>query len=292
MIIRKAVIPAAGLGTRFLPATKAQPKEMLPIVDKPAIQFVVEEALNAGISDILIITGRGKRAIEDHFDRAFELEYYLDRFGKKRELSQVETIASMGRIHFIRQGSPSGLGHAVLQARDHVGNEPFVVLLGDDILSGDPSCILKMTEIYDEKKCTVVAMERVPMESVTSYGIIQGVEERKGLYKVDRLIEKPAPELVKSNLAIMGRYLLTPGIFHALENTQPDTKGEIQLTDAIEELRKTEPVYGFEYTGPRWDTGNKIGFLKATIDSALSREDTREEITAYLKQKLGLKSGD
>ena len=286
MLIRKAVIPAAGLGTRFLPATKAQPKEMLPIVDKPAIQFVVEEALNAGISDILIITGRGKRAIEDHFDRAFELEYYLDKLGKKRELSQVETIASMGRIHFIRQGSPAGLGHAVLQARDHVGNEPFVVLLGDDILGGDPACIQRMMEIYAEKQCSVLGLEKIPIDKASSYGIIQGKHEGDGVYKVDDLIEKPGPKETKSDLAIMGRYILTPEIFQALENTQADAKGELQLTDGLKQLKKTQGIYAYLYNGLRWDTGDKLGFLKATVDFALSREDTRDDFRAYLKKKL------
>jgi len=287
MRVRKAVIPAAGLGTRFLPATKAQPKEMLPIVDKPAIQFVVEEAIIAGLSDILIITGRGKRAIEDHFDRAFELEYYLGKQDKKRELSQVETIARMGNIHFIRQGSPAGLGHAVLQAKDHVGNEPFVVLLGDDILGGDPACILSMMQIHEEKESSVIALEKIPIEKAGSYGIVQGVEEKQGLYKIDKLIEKPKPEEAKSDLAIMGRYILTPEIFSALENTDPDAKGELQLTDALSRLGETQSIYGHLYKGLRWDIGDKIGFLKATVDYALSRDDTKDELTAYLKRKLG-----
>lgn len=288
MTIRKAVIPAAGLGTRFLPATKAQPKEMLPIVDKPAIQFVVEEALIAGISDILIITGRGKRAIEDHFDRAFELEYNLEKLGKKRELTQVETIASMGRIHFIRQGTPSGLGHAVLQAKDHVGDEPFVVLLGDDILGSDPSCILRLMEVYEEKKASVIALQEVPIEKAGEYGIVEGEILGDGLLKVSKLIEKPKLGESKSNLAIMGRYVLTPEIFKALENTHYDKNGELQLTDALHELNKTQEIYASVYKGLRWDTGNKIGLLKANVDYALQREDTREEFIAYLREKLKL----
>jgi UTP--glucose-1-phosphate uridylyltransferase len=288
MTIRKAVIPAAGLGTRFLPATKAQPKEMLPIVDKPAIQFVVEEALVAGISDILIITGRGKRAIEDHFDRAFELEYNLEKLGKKRELSQVETIASMGRIHFIRQGTPSGLGHAVLQAKDHVGDEPFVVLLGDDILGSDPTCILRLMQVYDEKKASVIALQEVPDEKACEYGIVEGEDLGEGLLRISKLIEKPKPGQSKSNLAIMGRYVLTPEIFKALENTQYDKNGELQLTDGLHELNKTQEIYASVYKGLRWDTGNKIGLLKANVDYALQRDDTREEFTAYLKEKLKL----
>jgi UTP--glucose-1-phosphate uridylyltransferase len=288
MTIRKAVIPAAGLGTRFLPATKAQPKEMLPIVDKPAIQFVVEEALIAGISDILIITGRGKRAIEDHFDRAFELEYNLEKLGKKRELTQVETIASMGRIHFIRQGTPAGLGHAVLQAKDHVGDEPFVVLLGDDILGSDPSCILRLMQVYEDKKASVIALQEVSVEKAAEYGIVEGEDLGDGLLKVSKLIEKPKPGESKSNLAIMGRYVLTPEIFKALENTQYDKNSELQLTDALHELNKTQEIYASVYKGLRWDTGNKIGLLKANVDYALQREDTREEFTAYLREKLKL----
>ena len=288
MTIRKAVIPAAGLGTRFLPATKAQPKEMLPIVDKPAIQFVVEEALIAGISDILIITGRGKRAIEDHFDRAFELEYNLEKLGKKRELTQVETIASMGRIHFIRQGTPSGLGHAVLQAKDHVGDEPFVVLLGDDILGSDPSCILRLMQVYEEKKASVIALQEVSVEKAAEYGIVEGEDLGDGLLKVSKLIEKPKPGESKSNLAIMGRYVLTPEIFKALENTQYDKNSELQLTDGLHELNKTQEIYASVYKGLRWDTGNKIGLLKANVDYALQRDDTREEFIAYLREKLKL----
>jgi len=287
MLIRKAVIPAAGLGTRFLPATKAQPKEMLPIVDKPAIQFVVEEAINSGLSDILIITGRGKRAIEDHFDRAFELEYYLEKFGKKEELAQVETTASMGRIHFIRQGSPAGLGHAVLQAKDHVGQEPFVVLLGDDILR-DTSCIENMIEFHKQTKANVIALEKIPTEKAGSYGMVYGSEEKKGFYRIDKLVEKPQTSDAGSELAIMGRYILNPEIFTALENTKPDRIGELQLTDGLVELKKTQPIYGYLYQGLRWDIGNKIGFLKATVDYALERKDTRDEFIAYLKSKLGM----
>ncbi|MCD6218695.1 UTP--glucose-1-phosphate uridylyltransferase GalU [bacterium] len=287
MLIRKAVIPAAGLGTRFLPATKAQPKEMLPIVDKPAIQFVVEEVLTAGISDILIITGRGKRAIEDHFDRAFELEYYLKKQGKGKLLDEVGTIASMGQIHFIRQGTPAGLGHAVLQAKDHVGNEPFVVLLGDDILGGNPACIQEMMRIYEEKKCSVVAVEQVPIEEAHKYGVVVGekANDNDNLIKVDYLKEKPKKP--KSDLAIMGRYVLTPEIFTMLENISPDEKGEIQLTHALEELLKMQPIYAYLFEGLRWDIGNKIGFLKATVDYALSTDEVRDEFTEYLKDKLG-----
>jgi UTP--glucose-1-phosphate uridylyltransferase len=289
MVIRKAVIPAAGLGTRFLPATKAQPKEMLPIVDKPAIQFVVEEAIKAGLSDILIITGRGKRATEDHFDSAFELEYYLREKGKAEELKvlkEVDTITSMGRIHFIRQGAPLGLGHAVLQAKDHIGNEPFVVLLGDDLLPQDTSCLDKMIEFYNETKSNVIALERIPMEKADSYGVIHGKEERKGFFKLTRLVEKPSKPEDKSDLAIMGRYVLNPEIFTALEHTKSDPKGEIQLTDALSELNKSQPIYGFLYEGIRWDIGNKLGFLKATVDYALQRDDTRDEFIEYLKKKL------
>lgn len=289
MVLRKAVIPAAGLGTRFLPATKAQPKEMLPIVDKPAIQFVVEEAVKAGLSDILIITGRGKRAIEDHFDLAFELEYYLqknEKFEELKELKKVETIASMGRIHFIRQGAPLGLGHAVLHAKDHVGNEPFVVLLGDDLLGGDTSCLEKMIQFHYETKSNIIALERIPLEKASSYGVMHGKEQQKGFYKSERLVEKPKEKKDISDLAIMGRYVLNPEIFKALENTKPDEKGEIQLTNALTELSKTQSIYGYLFEGVRWDIGNKLGFLKATVDYALERDDTREEFKAYLKQKL------
>lgn len=291
-MIRKAVIPAAGLGTRFLPATKAQPKEMLPIVDKPAIQFVVEEVLTAGISDILIITGRGKRAIEDHFDRAFELEYYLEKAGKKQLLIDVGTIASMGRIHFIRQGTPAGLGHAVLQARDHVADEPFVVLLGDDILAGNPDCILEMMNIYENKKSSIIAVEKVLKEKASEYGIVKGELEKGNLFKISEMLEKPPivpPDYIyedKYVLAIMGRYALTPEIFANLDTITPDTHGELQLTDALKDLLNSQSIYAYLYEGLRWDIGNKLGFLKATVDYALSISDIRDDFTEYLKGKI------
>jgi len=289
MVIRKAVIPAAGLGTRFLPATKALPKEMLPIVDTPAIQFVVEEAIKAGLSDILIITGRGKRAIEDNFDRAFELEDYLKERGKAEELNKlkkVETIPSMGRIHYIRQGNPFGLGHAVLQAKDHIGDEPFVVLLGDDILPGDTSCLDQMIRFYNKTKSNVIALEKIPIEKAKDYGVAHGREEENGFFKIERLVEKPKKETDMSDMAIIGRYLLNPEIFTALENTPKDQDNEIQLTDALSILNKTQPIYGYLYQGKRWDVGNILGFIKATVDYALERDDTRKDFISYLKKKL------
>ena len=291
-MIRKAVIPAAGLGTRFLPATKAQPKEMLPIVDKPAIQFVVEEVLNAGISDILIITGRGKRAIEDHFDRAFELEYYLEKAGKLDLLDEVGTIAGMGRIHFIRQGTPAGLGHAVLQAKEHVGDEPFIVLLGDDILEGDPYCIGEMISIYEERKCSSVAVQKVLKEEAKNYGIVRVEKKKDDLFKVLQVEEKPPvapPEFIiddKFVLAIMGRYVLTPEIFTELENVTPDKFGELQLTHGLERLLNTKPIYAHLHEGLRWDIGSKLGFLKATVDYALSIDEIRDDFIEYLKGKI------
>lgn len=284
--VRKAVIPAAGLGTRFLPATKAQPKEMLPILDKPTIQFVVEEANAAGLSDVLIITGRGKRAVEDHFDKAIELEIILEKKNDTERLRQVEESTSIANIHFIRQKEPLGLGHAVLCAKDHVGGEPFVVLLGDNIVERDHPCIPELIDQYILRKCSILGLQEVPDEKLQDYGIIEGTEVEDGIYRITDMIEKPDPGEAPSNLAILGRYLLTPGIFPCIEETEPDKRGEIQLTDAIKRLGKTEDIFGVVYTGKRWDVGDVPGFLKATVDFALMRDNLRDDFIEFLKSKL------
>jgi UTP--glucose-1-phosphate uridylyltransferase len=284
--VRKAVIPAAGLGTRFLPATKAQPKEMLPIVDKPTIQYVVEEAVAAGLTDILIITGRGKRAVEDHFDKNFELEYMLREKKDFERLKLVEESTTMANIHFIRQKEPLGLGHAILCARDHVAGEPFVVLLGDNIVQRDKPCTTELIDQYHLRKCSILALQEVPESKLSSYGVIEGHEEEEGIYRITDLVEKPDPHDAPSNLAILGRYLLTPGIFKCIEQTCEDKRGEIQLTDAIKLLGKTEDLFGFVYKGHRWDVGDALGFLKATIDMAMMRKDLRAKLREYLKDVL------
>jgi UTP--glucose-1-phosphate uridylyltransferase len=285
-IVNKAVIPAAGLGTRFLPATKAQPKEMLPIVDKPTIQYVVEEAVSAGIQDILIITGRGKRAVEDHFDRATELEHFLRSRGKAHELELVEAVTRPARIHYIRQGEPLGLGHAVLQAKDHVGNQPFVVLLGDDISVPERSATRLMMEAYKKYETSILAVQAVAENEVSRYGIIAGEEISPGEIRVKDLIEKPAVNEAPSNLAIIGRYLLTPAIFACLERTKPDPKGEIQLTDGLRLLLNEEPMHAVLYTGKRWDVGHVEGFITATIDWAMRRPELKKHLLRYMRRVL------
>ena len=280
--ITKAVIPAAGLGTRFLPATKAQPKEMLPIVDKPAIQYVVEEAVRAGIDDILIITGRSKRAIEDHFDRNFELEYVLEDRGKTAELVEVRRLAELADIHYVRQGEPLGLGHAVSVARKHVGDEPFVVMLGDDIMDDESTVLPDMMKTHEETGASIIALSEFPLEEISSYGCVDPQHITEQLVQIRRIVEKPAPADAPSNLAVMGRYIFTPGIFDALGEIRPGVGGEIQLTDAIELLLQTEPVHGWIFTEGRFDVGRKIDFLRATVELALERGDLGAEFREYL----------
>jgi UTP--glucose-1-phosphate uridylyltransferase len=280
MRVKKAVIPAAGLGTRFLPATKSQPKEMLPIVDKPAIQYVVEEAVQAGIRDILIVTGRGKRTIEDHFDRSFELEVRLEQAGKYEELKQVREISDMAAIHYIRQKEPSGLGAAVALAEPHVGAEPFAVLLGDDIIQGN--ALKEMVGLYGRYGRSVLAAREVPRAEICLYGAIEPEFVEDNLARVLRIVEKPPPEEAPSNLASIGRYVLTPEIFDALRETPPDRSGEIQLADAINLLAHQQTVYAFVFEGERYDIGKKIDYLRATVELAIDREDVGAEFRAFL----------
>ena len=280
--VTKAVIPAAGLGTRFLPATKAQPKEMLPVVDKPAIQYVVEEAVRAGITDILIITGRGKRSLEDHFDRAFELEYYLQEKGKFDDLSEVQALAEMADIHYVRQGEPLGLGHAVGVARKHVGDNPFVVMLGDDIMDRRSTVLEGMIATYEQYGRSVIAVKEFPIEEISSYGCVKPEQVSDGLVRVLDIVEKPAPAVAPSNLAVMGRYVFTPEIFDQLERVAPGVGGEIQLTDAIALLLKDQAVYGYQFTEGRYDVGKKIDYLRATVEIAIDRDDLGPEFRAFL----------
>jgi UTP--glucose-1-phosphate uridylyltransferase len=285
-LVRKAVIPAAGLGTRFLPATKAQPKEMLPLVDKPAVQYVVEEAVSVGITDILVITGRGKRSLEDHFDRSFELEYYLEEGGKLAELAEMRRIAEMAEIHYVRQGEPKGLGHAVLVASEHVGKQPFAVLLGDDIMHPDAGVLAGMLAVYERYGHTVLALKEVPPEDISSYGCAAVTPLEDNIVKVEDVVEKPAQEEAPSNLAIMGRYVFGPEIFDVLAETKPGRGGEIQLTDAIKTLGEHEPVYGWTFRDGRFDVGNKLDYLEATVELALEREDIGPAFRRFLVERL------
>jgi UTP--glucose-1-phosphate uridylyltransferase len=280
--VRKAVIPAAGLGTRFLPATKIQPKEMLPVVDKPAIQYVVEEAVEAGLRDVLVISGRGKRAIEDHFDRNFELEYYLAEAGKHDLLKEVEAVNEMADIHYIRQRDPLGLGHAVSLARDHVGSEPFAVLLGDDIMVDDARLLRSMIAVHQEHGGSVLAILEVPREEISAYGCAEVEPVAEGVVRIHSLVEKPRPEDAPSNLAVMGRYVFTPEIFGALDQIEPGAGGELQLTDGIARLLERQPVYGCTFQHGRYDIGRKIDFLRANIELALERPDLGPELSALL----------
>jgi UTP--glucose-1-phosphate uridylyltransferase len=284
--VTKAVIPAAGLGTRFLPATKAQPKEMLPVVDKPAIQFVVEEAVRAGIDDILIITGRGKRSLEDHFDRNFELEYYLEARGKLHELGEIQALAEMADIHYVRQGEPLGLGHAVSVARKHVGDNPFVVLLGDDIMDRRSTVLPSMIETYEQYGRSVVALQEFPLEEISSYGCVKPERVTDDLVRVLDIVEKPLPEDAPSNLAVVGRYVFTPEIFEALERVQPGVGGEIQLTDAIAILLSEQTVYGYRFVNGRYDIGDKLDYLRATVEIAIDRDDLGPDFRAFLVQLM------
>lgn len=282
MRLRKAVIPAAGLGTRFLPATKAQPKEMLPIVDKPAIQYVVEEAVRAGLTEILIITGRGKRSIEDHFDRSLELEHFLEEKGKFDDLKQVREISDMAEIHYIRQKDPLGLGHAVSVAEAFVGEEPFAVLLGDDIMADHHPLLSEMLDVHERYGRSVLAVTEVSREEVSLYGIVEGEFLEERLARVRSVIEKPEPDEAPSNLAAIGRYILTPEIFDCLRGIPPGRGGEIQLTDAITLLARQQAVYAWVFEGGRFDVGKKLDYLKATIELAIDREDLGEDLRAYL----------
>jgi UTP--glucose-1-phosphate uridylyltransferase len=281
--VRKAIIPAAGLGTRFLPATKAMPKEMLPIVDKPTIQYIVEEAIASGIEDIIIVTGKGKRAIEDHFDNAPELEQALLEKKKYDLLEQVRHSANLVDIHYIRQKSPKGLGHAVWCARKFIGDEPFAVLLGDDIVQAEKPCLGQLIEQYERTGCSVIGVQPVPDEETHRYGIIEPWERIGNLYQVKRFVEKPPRGTAPSNLAIMGRYVLTPEIFDFLEKQEAGAGGEIQLTDAIQKLNEKQPVYAYSFSGKRYDVGEKLGFVKTTIEFALQNEELREDLIAFLR---------
>jgi len=285
-MIRKAVIPVAGLGTRFLPATKAQPKEMLPLVDKPVIQYIVEEAVEAGIKQIIFVTGRHKRAIEDHFDRNLELERALEEKGKEELLKLVREISELADIIYIRQKEPLGLGHAILTAEPAVGSEPFAVLLGDDVMVSNPPAIKQLMDVFDRYRCSVLGVQKVAREDVNKYGIIGGREIEEGTFKVDTLIEKPSVEEAPSCFAITGRYILTPGIFEALRKTPPGRGGEIQLTDGINILGEREAIYAKVMEGRRYDTGSKLGFLEATVDFALERDDLKDSFLEMLKRKL------
>lgn len=283
MKIRKAIIPAAGLGTRFLPATKAMPKEMLPIVDKPTIQYIVEEAVASGIEDIIIVTGKGKRAIEDHFDHSFELEYNLREKGKITLLEEVQKSSKMVDIHYIRQKEPKGLGHAIWCARKFIGNEPFAVLLGDDVVQAEKPCLKQMIDVYNRYKASVIGVQPVPDLEVSRYGIVDGQMLGQRLYSVASLVEKPNQEEAPSNLAILGRYILTPKVFELLERQKPGAGGEIQLTDALSELNNHEVIYAYEFEGKRYDVGEKIGFIKTTIEFALQHDELREQVFRYLE---------
>jgi UTP--glucose-1-phosphate uridylyltransferase len=282
-MIRKAVFPAAGLGTRFLPATKAQPKEMLPLVDKPIIQYGVEEAVASGIDNIILVTGRGKNAIEDHFDVSVELESFLEARGKKEQLLEIRKISNLINFSYVRQGEPLGLGHAVLTTKALVGDEPFAVILGDDVIDADPPAMRQMMDVFDEVEGPVLAIERVPKSTVSSYGIIDADEIRPGVYQIKDLVEKPPVDEAPSDLAIIGRYVLTPDIFPALEKIGKDRTGEIQLTNGLRHLLKSRPIYGCRIDGVRHDTGNKLGFLKAVVYFALRNPDLAEDFREYLR---------
>jgi UTP--glucose-1-phosphate uridylyltransferase len=281
--VRKAIFPAAGLGTRFLPATKAQPKEMLPLVDKPIIQYGVEEAVRSGVENFILVTGRGKNAIEDHFDVSVELESFLETRGKRDQLEEIRKISSLINVAYVRQGEPLGLGHAVLVTRDLVGNEPFAVILADDVIDADPPALAQMIRVYDEVQGPVILVERVPKSQVSNYGVIAADPIRPGVYRITDLVEKPPADQAPSDLAIIGRYILTPDIFEALEETAHDRTGEIQLTSGLKRLLAKRPLYACEVTGVRHDTGNKLGFLKAVVYFALRRPDLAEPFREYLR---------
>ena len=283
MKVKKAIIPAAGLGTRFLPATKAMPKEMLPVVDKPTIQYIVEEAIESGIEDIIIVTGKGKRAIEDHFDHAFELEDNLYKKEKFDLLAKVKQPAEVD-IHYIRQKEPKGLGHAIWCARKFIGDEPFAVLLGDDIVRSDEPCLKQLIDQYEETDSSVIGVKQVPKEETDRYGIIAPKKQEGRRYEVEHFVEKPAVDKAPSNLAIIGRYVFTPEIMDLLATQETGRGGEIQLTDAIERLNVDQPVYGYEFEGDRYDVGDQIGFIKTTLAIAMEREEMREDVLHHMRE--------
>jgi UTP--glucose-1-phosphate uridylyltransferase len=280
--VRKAVFPAAGLGTRFLPATKASPKEMLPLVDKPLIQYVVEEAVASGIESVIIVTGRGKASIEDHFDVSFELEKLLEERGKHEELKAMREISEMARVSYVRQQEALGLGHAVLQARDLVGDQPFAVMLSDDIIDSETPALRQLLDVYEKYDAPVVAVFEVEGEAISRFGVIDGQEVGNGVYRINDMVEKPAFNDAPSNLAIIGRYVLTPDIFDEIEKTKPGAIGEIQITDAMRSLLKKRPFYAVRFQGTRYDAGDKLGFLIATVEFALKHEDLAPEFREYL----------
>lgn len=286
MTIKKVIIPAAGLGTRFLPATKAQPKEMLPIVDKPTIQYIIEEAVESGIEDIIIVSGRGKRAIEDHFDKSYELEETLLKKEKYEVLKEIQSIADLTNIHYIRQREPLGLGHAIWCARKFIGNDPFGVMLGDDIVNSATPCLKQLIDVYNQHEKAVVGVQRVPEKDVSKYGIVSPKGEciAPNVECIESLVEKPSIQEAPSRLAIMGRYVLTPEIFTIIENTPQGSGGEIQLTDAINTLNKQQQVLAYQFSGVRYDVGDKFGFVKATVDFSLEREDLRDDVLAYIER--------
>jgi UTP--glucose-1-phosphate uridylyltransferase len=285
--VRKAVFPAAGLGTRFLPATKAQPKEMLPLVDKPLIQYGVEEAIHSGIQNIIIVTGRGKTAIEDHFDVSFELEHLLETRNKKDLLATVRAVSDIN-VSYVRQKEALGLGHAVLRARELVGDEPFAVILSDDVIDAEVPALRQLLDVYEFYGAPVLALMEVPRENISAYGVVDAEPVghnggRDRLYRIRNLVEKPKPQDAPSNLAIIGRYVLTPEVFHSLESIEPGSGGEIQLTDGLKHALRSRPIYGYRFEGTRYDAGDKLGFLKATVEFALKRHDLGEQFRAYLK---------
>lgn len=283
--VRKAVIPAAGLGTRFLPYTKAEPKEMLPIVDTPTIQYIIEEALSSGIEDILVITGHNKKSIEDHFDKSYELEAELEKAGKEEMLKEVQKISSLVNIHFIRQKEAKGLGHAINCARAFVGDEPFAVLLGDDVVfSPEKPCLMQLVDVYNQTGGSVLGVQTVPHTEIKKYGCVDGEKIKERTYRVLNLVEKPKIEEAPSDVAILGRYIITPEIFSILSETAPGAGGEIQLTDALRTLSAQKAVYAYEFTGRRYDVGDKQGFLEATVEHALRRDDLKDKFAAYLKK--------
>ncbi len=283
--IRRAVIPAAGLGTRFLPVTKAQPKEMLPIVDKPTIQIIVEEAVKSGIEDIIIVTGRSKQAIEDHFDRSIELEIFLNKTEKKELLNMVQDISRMADIYYVRQKEALGLGHAIYCTRKFIGNEPFAVLLGDDVIHSKTPCLKQMINVYERYEANIVGVQEVPLKETSKYGIVDGEKVDKHIYRARDLVEKPNPtEAPVTRLAIMGRYILNPEIFGILENLQPGKGGEIQLTDGLRELNKLQEIIAYVFEGHRYDLGDKLGFIKANIEYGLRRDDLSVELMKYLRK--------
>jgi UTP--glucose-1-phosphate uridylyltransferase len=282
MKIKKAIIPAAGLGTRFLPATKAQPKEMLPIVDKPTIQYIIEEAVASGIEDIIIVTGRNKRSIEDHFDRSFELEWTLREKNKQDLLNIVDEISNMVDIHYIRQKEPRGLGHAIHCAKSFIGNEPFAVLLGDDIVHAKEPCLKQMMDVFEKKGNSILGCQPVSWENVNKYGIVDGIEIEDNVWQVKDMVEKPSRELAPSNMAVLGRYIITPEIFEILEDTKPGAGNEIQLTDALKTLLSKRDVYAYNFEGIRYDVGDKLGYLQASVEYAIRRNELSEPFKEYL----------